>query len=150
MQAKKSIPYAEASFTYLDLNTHIAPPYTVGNIKQAICNLEQVHTSCATLYLTAQETNHPPAANTRVNIYSDTGRHPDERPDDPLLFIVEMTGPDDNTSQPLPARGAFGKCLRTARIGRGIRCIFTSPCDAVGSWCDLCMEDCEKQYDRHP
>jgi hypothetical protein len=151
LQAQKPISHADPSLTYLNPVTHIAPPYTVQNIKHVICSREGVHPSRATLYLTApRATIHPPAEDARVDIYAETGC-PGERQDDPMLFTVEMTSdPDDDLSQPLPAKGAFGKWWRTSCIGHTIVCLFTCPCDAVGNWCELCMEDCQRQYARRP
>lgn len=152
LQAQRPISNADPSLTYLNPVVHLAPPYTVANIKRVICNREGVHPSRATLYLTAPRgTIHPPPPDKRVDIFSETGNCPGERQDDPLMFVVEMTDdPDDDVSQPLSATGSCGKWWRTGCIGRGIVCLFTCPCDACGVWCDICMEDCQRQYARRP
>lgn len=148
LQAQRPISHAEPSLTYLK-PTHIAPPYTVRNIKRVICSREGVHSSRATLYLTApRETNRPPPDDLRVDIYSDSGSCPGERPENPMHFTVEMADLDDDPTQPLSARGAFWKWWRSGCIGNSIECLFACPCNAISVWCDICAEDCKSRYAR--
>lgn len=149
MPSRYSINNDDPGLTYLKPHVHLAPPYTVRTIKEVICRREQVHPSRATLYLTARATTLPPAADTPVDVHAETERCPGEQ-GDPMLLKVEMSDPDEDASQPLPAGGAFGKWWGTSCIGRGTCFVFTFPCKVIGVRCDRCMEDCSRQYARHP